>query len=444
MTTAHGTGSTASRNASSVSAIGLKRALHVAEHAAFTWTSRSAVARSPAVTFDVLAELDEQLSRMVYKLSERPVLAASLLQHDHAAFKSGLAFVTAVVALRGTAVRVFDELLTRLESDPELLLPLASALSWLEYGEIRAYIGRLLAAPSPALLQLGVLAAVAHRVDPGVALERALDAEAATVRASGLEAVGRLALGDLRPRLRAALTDEDATCRFWGAWGAVRLGDRAGIPVLGRFAAECGAFTKPACDIALRVLEPDQAVRAHERLLSITGNERLGVLAVGIIGDPALVSWLLDAMESPALARLAGAAFCLMTGRDLRRHDLDAERPPTAADSEVAARRASEGEGAGGQTSSGDTGDFFGGEAEDELAWPDVARVRAWWNVNRHAFVPGNRYLAGAAIRPAELTNVMRAGNQQQRAAAALELALFDPEAPLLDVTAPAHQQIGM
>jgi uncharacterized protein (TIGR02270 family) len=322
-------------------------------------------------------------------------------------------------------------------------LPLASALSWLEYDEVRPHISRLLAASSPIFLQLGVVAAVAHRVDPGVALERALDAEDATVRASGLEAVGRLALGDLRPRLCSAFTEEDPMCRFWAAWGAVRLGDRTGIPVLGRFAGECGAFSRPACDIALRVLEPDQATRAHERLLTISGNERLGVLAVGIIGDPALVSWLLDVMEDPALARFAGAAFCLMTGCDLRRHDLDAERPPLAAGSGVAAApSASESEDAGGQTTPDDTRDFLGGEAEDELAWPDVPRVRAWWNEHRHAFVPGIRYLAGAAIRPAELRNVMRTGNQQQRAAAALELALLDPEAPLLDVTAPAQRQI--
>ena len=297
---ARATRASASRNASSVSAIALKRALAVGEEAAFLWVSRSAVARSSAVTFGVLARLDERLSRRLYKLSERPVLAEHFLQHDHAAFKSGLAFVTAVVALRGGAPGVFDELLTRLESDAELLSPLESALTWLEYGDVRAYIEGLFAAPSPTLMQLGLVAAVAHRIDPGVALDRALDAETPALRASALEAVGRLALGDRRPRLHAALGDQDATCRFWAAWSAVRLGDRAGIPVLGRFAAECGAFARPACDIALRALDVDQAVRAHTRLLSITGNERLGVLAAGIIGDPALASWLLDAMESTA------------------------------------------------------------------------------------------------------------------------------------------------
>src|SRR4026209_962053 len=84
------TGESPSASVTSVSDIGLKRALAVAEEAAFLWVSRSAVARSSAVTFDVLARMDQRLSRLVYKLSERPALAAPFLQHDPAAFESGL------------------------------------------------------------------------------------------------------------------------------------------------------------------------------------------------------------------------------------------------------------------------------------------------------------------------------------------------------------------
>jgi hypothetical protein len=87
--------------------------------------------------------------------------------------------------------------------------------------------------------------------------------------------------------------------------------------------------------------------------------------------------------------------------------------------------------------------DAIADDIDDDLAWPDALRIREWWDQNRRAFVPGVRYLAGVRIRPAELMNVLRSGNQQQRAAAALELALLNPDKPLLDVTAPAHRQIG-
>ena len=93
------------------------------------------------------------------------------------------------------------------------------------------------------------------------------------------------------------------------------------------------------------------------------------------------------------------------------------------------------------QANADQTDDSLAAEADDDVAWPDTTRLRAWWDEHRHAFVPGIRYLAGIPIRPPELADVLRTGNQQQRAAAALELALLHPDAPLLDVTAPAHRQ---
>jgi uncharacterized protein (TIGR02270 family) len=397
------------------------------------------VVRSPAVTFDVLCRFDERLSQLVDKLSEWPVLAERFLQHEPPAFKHGLVFVTAVVALRGGASRVFDELLTQLESDPELLPPIASALGWLEYGEVRSHIGRLLEASSPALLQLALAAATAHRVDPGLALDRALDANRSPLRASALEAIGRLALSNLQPRLRAALSDEDVTCRFWAAWSAVRLGDHAGVAVLGRLVSECGVFARPACDMALRALDPDRGVRAHSRLLSV--DKRLAVLAAGIVGDCRLVPWLLDLMESDPLAGAAGAAFSLMTGRDLRRHDLDAG-PYDLARTEVSAD-ASESQPTSVRPNQQESEESLGDEVNADLVRPDAVKVRKWWDENRHTFAPRVRYLAGVPVRPSELMNILRAGDQRQREAAALEYALLHPDAPMINVMAPAHRQIG-
>lgn len=427
-----------------VSEIGLKRALAVAEEAAFLWVSRPTVARSSAVTFDVLARMDERLSRLVYKLSERPALAEPFLRHDSSAFKPGVAFVTAIVAVRGRVVEVVDQLFARLEFEPELLSTLASALAWLDYSEVRKDVERLLASTSSSLLHLGLLTAVAHRVDPGRALARALAANDLALRASALQAIGRLAVKDLRPKLHDALRDQDGTCRFWAAWSAVRLGDRDGIPVLGRFVADRGGFATLACEMALRALDAGRAIHAQQRLQSIEGNERLALAAAGIIGDPTLASWLLDAMESPLLARRAAAAFCRMAGCDLRRDDLDANGPLNGSASDTGPNAAPKRDGPVAPLTPSAISDGLQDEADDELPWPHTSRLRKWWEGHRQAFVPGIRYVAGLPIRPTEMTRVLRTGNQQQRAAAALELALLHPDAPMLDVTAPAHRQVGM
>jgi uncharacterized protein (TIGR02270 family) len=229
----------------------------------------------------------------------------------------------------------------------------------------------------------------------------------------------------------AALEDEDDRCRFWGAWSAVRLGAESGIPVLGRFATEGGPLAAAACDMGLRALAPEQAVRTHARLLSVTKNERLGVLAAGIIGDRRLGDWLLDKMASPPLARAAGAAFCLMTGRDLRRDDLDCDPPPGASSLDVVST----------ETLDACDPDSDVDDLDADLSWPDQGKVGAWWDANRRKLLPGVRYLAGELIGPSALLQVLRTGNQQQRGAAALELARLEPNARLFDVAAPAHCQ---
>jgi uncharacterized protein (TIGR02270 family) len=390
------------------------------------------------VTFAALANLDDRINRLVIALSERG-LAERLLATDHDAFAAGHAFVTAAVALRSGAEDVFDELVRRLEDRDELLPPLASALAWFEYDEVSRYVKHLLGSPVAPALRLGLLAAVSHRFDPGRALEVALDAQDLTLRATGLEAAGRLGAVDLGARLRALLQDEDDACRFWAAWSVVRLGDRSGIRVLGPFAVGTGPFARPACDLALRALEADEAVSAQGRFAAAASDKRLGVLAAGIVGEPTLVPWLFAQMDTPLLARHAGAAFCLMTGRDLRRDDLDGS-PLEPAPPDVAVDAPPAASGTDAETTAEPDAEARVDELE-HLAWPDPGSVRQWWAKNGQAFKPGVRYLAGLPIRRPELTNVLRNGNQTQRAAAALELALLDPSAPLLDVAGPTQRQ---
>jgi uncharacterized protein (TIGR02270 family) len=428
-----------------VGATVLKRAGDLADQAAFLWTSRSFVGRSSAVTVAALASVDDRISRLVTALSERPGLAEHLLAADHSPFASGHVFVTAAVAVRSGTGAVVDELVKRLEGRDALLSPLASALAWFDYNEVSDLVEHLLASSEAPVIRLGLMAAVAHGFDPGAPLEAALEAKDPMLRATALEATGRLGAADLRPRLRASLQDDDDACRFWAAWSAVRLGDRSGLPVLGRFAVASGPFARPACDLALRALEPGEAVRAQTRFTSAAADKRLGVFAAGIVGDPALAGWLFNQMKSAALARHAGAAFCLMTGRDLRRNDLEGPPlqplPEVTVDTAHTASAAAEEE-AGVATEPDAERGWYALDELDDFVWPDPGRIQRWWAREGHAFAPGERYLGGLPIRRAELMQLLRTGNQRQRAAAALELALLNPDEPLLDVVAPVHRQM--
>jgi hypothetical protein len=70
--------SSSDRSPIAVSATVPKRANNLTDQEAFLWSSRSFVARSSAVTFTELANLDQRISRLVAALSERPDLAEHL------------------------------------------------------------------------------------------------------------------------------------------------------------------------------------------------------------------------------------------------------------------------------------------------------------------------------------------------------------------------------
>jgi hypothetical protein len=56
-------------------------------------------------------------------------------------------------------------------------------------------------------------------------------------------------------------------------------------------------------------------------------------------------------------------------------------------------------------------------------------------------FKTGTRYLCGQPITESHLQHVLRYGYQRQRYAAALELAIMNPNQPLFNVCAPGFRQ---
>lgn len=115
----------------------------------------------------------------------------------------------------------------------------------------------------------------------------------------------------------------------------------------------------------------------------------------------------------------------MITGADLAAEKLDSDRPagfesgPTEdpADENVAM------------------------DEDENLPWPDAAKLAAWWERRRADFEPQTRYLCGKPLTEEWLDQLLKHGYQRQRAAAALELAIRAPERPLFNVRAPGCRQ---
>jgi uncharacterized protein (TIGR02270 family) len=75
------------------------------------------------------------------------------------------------------------------------------------------------------------------------------------------------------------------------------------------------------------------------------------------------------------------------------------------------------------------------------LPWPDVERMRAWWQKNNGGFQAGQRYFLGEPPSVPRCTRILQEGFQRQRIAAALYLSLLQPGRILFPTSAPAWRQ---
>jgi uncharacterized protein (TIGR02270 family) len=80
-------------------------------------------------------------------------------------------------------------------------------------------------------------------------------------------------------------------------------------------------------------------------------------------------------------------------------------------------------------------------DADEDLPWPAPELVQGWWEANKAGYQAGGRYLTGQPITAEACKQVLVTGFQRQRTAAALELALMDPGAPLFESRAPGLRQ---
>ena len=214
--------------------------------------------------------------------------------------------------------------------------------------------------------------------------------------------------------------------QFSAAWSLARLSDELPAITVLKKAVEAQLPDEfHALQLVLRRMEPAAAARWLNGLAQDSRSTRQAVIGAGIVGTPDAVGWLLAMMAVPALARVAGEAFTMITGVDLAAAKLEGDWP--------------EGFSAGPTEDPAD--DNVEMDQDENLPWPDAAKLAAWWEKRRGDFAPGVRHLCGRPLSEDWLEHVLRHGYQRQRAAAALELALLRPNEPLFNVRAPGHRQ---
>lgn len=397
-----------------------------AEEASWLWRRRDMDVRRPHYDLRSLAALDQRIEAHLDGLriagdSGWEICKAQLAD---AADSGGAVFTTSVLAFDNTTEDRLRLVLDAGTSTPALTRELIAALAWIPYRRVADQLERLTRSEDPTRRRVAIAAYAAHREDPGVALARAISADDAQLRARALRAAGELGRTDLLRTVRAHLEEQSEECRLAAAAATVLLGDRSAVPAV-QALAELGEPSGIAVTLGARALTVGTAAEWLRSLARDARTLRIGIVASGHAGAPVAIPWLLEQMAVPEHARVAGEAFTFITGVDLAHANLDAKQPQSF--------------------QAGATGDLEDEnvpmDADEDVPWPDVEKVAAWWSRNRTMFRSGTRHLLGKPITPASIVEVLKTGRQRQRAAAALELAVASAGRPLFDVRAPGHRQ---
>jgi uncharacterized protein (TIGR02270 family) len=389
-----------------------------AEEACFLWLLRDKATVAPHYSLSDLAKLEDRVEAHLDGLRIAGESGWAICKEALTFEDAGEVFTIGVLAFESGQEQRITEVIEAGTQSVEVARGMISALGWLTYERAQPYIRKLIEAKEPMQRRIGIGGAAVHRKELGPVLRGAVSDPDPLVRSRALKAAGELGRQDLLLPMRASLNDQDEGCRFWSAWSTALLGDLIAVNVLRMIAESGGTYAEQACQMAMRRALLPQALAWQKQLANQETYRRLAAIGAGTIGDPLLIPWLLQQMSNPKLSRVAGEAFTLITGVDWGKEHLEEEKPERLEE----------------EPADNPKDEEVAMDPDEELPWPNLERIKKWWDQNNGRFSIGARYLVGKPIAKDSLQQLLRTGMQRQRIAAALELALQQPGQPLFEV----------
>jgi len=396
------------------------------QKAAYLWLLRESNLTAPHYSLQDIADHEERIESHIDMLRDAGDVGWEVCEKELSIEPAGEIFVAAVLAFESGDEQKIEKVLTRVKKTPDFVTPLVSALAWIDIRVAQPILLSLLNSQESRYQQVGLMACVIQGQNPGDFLTAGISDSDPVLRAKAIRSVGELKRRDLLPLLLSKFDHEDENVQFWAAWSAVLLGGGVkALEKLASFAKPGSNYTVEAMQLMLRVLNGVNAQDWLKTLVKQEGLLRQVLIGTGITGDPIYIPTLLQHMSMPEFARVAGEAFCLVTGLNL--------------ESEALVTETLENFHAGPTKDSEDENVAI--DPDKNLPWPDAVKVKEWWAKNQHLFQAGARYLLGNPISQNHCLELLKTGMQRQRIAASFEIALMQPATPLFQIIAPAVKQ---
>ena len=252
-------------------------------------------------------------------------------------------------------------------------------------------------AATAALLEAGRF----RRLDPGAGVVDWLSHESAELQRAAVAASRYAPHAIARDCVRRAQLAEDPGVRT----AAIETGVFVGMREAWSACRSAVAAQADECRPLLTLVALLGSAADHAAVVAAGANEKLrrdAVWAIGFAGRRDGADICIDLIRQNLLPKLAGEAFCAITGLDLQAAGLCAANDDN-----------------------GDGEDDIVVPSPDEaLPLPDLAGITAWWDGARGRFDRQVRYLQGQAISPAALQAALDRGPLRRRPPIATELAI--------------------
>ncbi|MCF6260968.1 MAG: TIGR02270 family protein [Gammaproteobacteria bacterium] len=387
------------------------------DDATFLWLLRSLAMTQPQHTCASIKKFEYRINNHLKGLAVTPKVAWELAWQAAEFQEGGGAFILAMLAFSGGNRQKTEAAINFGMKNPATFSGLLSALGWLPFDKIYAWLKHGLSNQNLAHQHLAIAACSIRRINPHEHLNTLLDDERSReylpLYCRMLRLAGELKRQDLAPILTQAQNHEDPLVVFWACRSSLLLGDAQALQRLLPYIMQTGSLQTAAIEIAFRYPQNTHARQWLDKLACTPGQIRSAIKALAALGDPHGIDWLLEQMAIPEHAKIAGEAFSTITGVDLKQVQLidtaDTEEDAIDEDEDI------------------DDALLLARDEDQYLPMPHVEKVNQHWQQIRQQFTVEPRYFLGQPVATDLLKQTFLQGQQRHRLAAALELALLIP-----------------
>jgi len=391
------------------------------DQASFLWLMHTIAVDQPHYSIHDLIKLEQRLDAQLSGLMTNLDLSWKICKQALEFEGGGELFVASIVAFRSRDQKNIQTVVEAANLSDECLKGLVYALAWLPGKLVHDWIRKFFTSKDINHKYLAVEACILRGEDPDNYLNAILDREDCQqhtgLYSSSLKSIAMFKRHDLAEYVNKAIDHKDPDVKFWAIWSVILLGEKAQAINLEPYIFKTNKFQKEAIQLSLRVLSIADSRQWVNKVASDPEQTRLVITMVGVIGDPQAIEWLIKKMNELNFARIAAESFSMITGADLEQMGMILPAPQNYE-----------------PLPNDDADDENVSMHDDEnLPWPDAAKIYANWNTVKASYTFGQRYLLGRPIELETLKVNLHSAYQRQRHAAAYEIALLARNEPLVN-----------